>query len=85
VASVLAAQPQVVVLDEPTTGLDDRHQRNIMEVLKRLNQYGHTIIIITHSMWVAAEYSDRTIVLKDGHILLDGPTRTVFTHETKLT
>ena len=84
VASVLAVQPQVIVLDEPTTGLDDRHQRNIMEVLKRLNQSGHTLIVITHSMWVAAEYADRILVLKDGGILLDGPTRTVFADEARL-
>jgi energy-coupling factor transport system ATP-binding protein len=84
VASVLAAQPQVVILDEPTTGLDYRHQRNMMEMLKRLNQKGHTVIIITHSMWVAAEYVERTIVLKDGAILSDGPTRAVFADEAQL-
>ena len=85
VASVLAAQPQVIILDEPTTGLDYRHQRDMMEMLKRLNRYGHTIIIITHSMWVAAEYANRTIVMKDGFILSDGPTRTVFADEARLT
>jgi energy-coupling factor transport system ATP-binding protein len=84
VASVLAAQPQVVILDEPTTGLDYRHQRNMMEMLKRLNQRGHTVIIITHSMWVAAEYAERTIVLKEGAILSDGPTRAVFADEAQL-
>jgi energy-coupling factor transport system ATP-binding protein len=84
VASVLAAQPQVIVLDEPTTGLDYRHQRNMMEMLKRLNQDGHTIIIVTHSMWVAAEYANRTIVMKDGRILSDGPTRWVFSDEGRL-
>jgi energy-coupling factor transport system ATP-binding protein len=84
VASVLAAQPQVIILDEPTTGLDYRHQRNMMEMLKRLNRYGHTIIIITHSMWVAAEYANRTIVMKDGFILSDGPTRSVFADEGQL-
>ena len=76
VASVLAAQPQVIILDEPTTGLDYRHQRNMMEMLKRLNRFGHTIIIITHSMQVAAEYADRILVMKNGRILSDGPTRT---------
>ena len=84
VASVLAAQPQVIVLDEPTTGLDYGHQRNMMEMLKRLNRSGHTVIIITHSMWVAAEYANRTIVLKDGCIFLDGPTRLVFADESQL-
>jgi energy-coupling factor transport system ATP-binding protein len=85
VASVLATQPQVIILDEPTTGLDYRHQRNMMEMLKRLNKWGHTIIIITHSMWVAAEYANRTIVMKEGLILLDGPTRSVFADEYRMT
>ena len=85
VASVLAAQPQVVILDEPTTGLDYAQQRNMMEMLKRLNRQGHTVIIITHSMWVAAEYAERTVVLKDGVTLLDGPTRAVFADEKRMT
>ena len=84
VASVLASQPQVIILDEPTTGLDYRRQREIMEMLKRLHRRGHTIIIITHSMWVAAEYAERTVVMKDGRILLDRPTRAVFAEEGKL-
>jgi energy-coupling factor transport system ATP-binding protein len=84
VASVLAVQPQVIILDEPTTGLDYRHQRNTMELLTRLNKQGHTVIIITHSMWVAAEYAERTVVLKDGRILADGPTRAVFADEARL-
>jgi len=84
VASVLAAQPRVIILDEPTTGLDYRHQRNMMEMLRHLNQIGHTIVIITHSMWVAAEYTARTMIMKDGRILSDGPTRAVFADEARL-
>ncbi|MBA4391936.1 MAG: cobalt ABC transporter ATP-binding protein [Desulfobacca sp.] len=84
VASVLAAQPKVIILDEPTTGLDYEHQVSIMELLTALNQKGHTILIITHSMWVATEYARRTIILKEGSILLDGPTRSVFANESKL-
>jgi len=84
VASVLAAQPQVIILDEPTTGLDYEHQKSIMELLRTLNQKGHTILIITHSMWVAAEYARRTVLMKDGAILLDGPTRRIFAQEAKL-
>jgi energy-coupling factor transport system ATP-binding protein len=84
VASVLAAQPQVLILDEPTTGLDDRHQRNMMEMLKSLNRLGHTVIIITHAMGLAAEYAGRTIVLREGSILLDGLTRAVFADEAGL-
>jgi len=84
VASVLTAQPRAIILDEPTTGLDYRHQRNMMEMLRRLNRDGHTIIIITHSMWVAAEYANRTIIMKDGRILSDGPTRAIFSDEDRL-
>jgi energy-coupling factor transport system ATP-binding protein len=84
VASVLATQPQVIILDEPTTGLDYDHQRGMMRMLQRLHQNGHTIIIITHSMWVATEYAQRTIVLQAGRILLDGPTRAVFAEEDKI-
>lgn len=84
VASVLAAQPQVIILDEPTTGLDYRHQRSMMEMLRDLHRRGHTVIIITHSMWVAAEYAERVVVMKDGRILLDAPTRTAFAQEQVL-
>ncbi len=83
-ASILAVQPPVIILDEPTTGLDIRHQKNIMEVLRELNRKGHTIIVITHCMWVATEYAQRTIVMKGGQILLDGPTRLVFADEQRL-
>lgn len=81
VASVLAAQPEVIILDEPTTGLDYRHQRSMMEMLRALHRRGHTVIIITHSMWVTAEYAERVIVMKDGQILLDAPTRAAFAEE----
>jgi energy-coupling factor transport system ATP-binding protein len=84
VASVLAAQPRVIILDEPTTGLDDRHQQDMMEMLKRLNQQGHTVIIITHSMGVAAEYANRVVVMSNGGLLSDGPTRAVFADEARL-
>jgi energy-coupling factor transporter ATP-binding protein EcfA2 len=84
VASILATQPQVIILDEPTTGLDYRSQRSMMNMLTSLNRQGHTIIIITHSMWVASEYAERAIILKDGAVALDGPTRAVFAEEDKL-
>jgi energy-coupling factor transport system ATP-binding protein len=84
VASVLAVRPRVIVLDEPTTGLDFRHCVDMMEMLRSLNRRGHTVIIITHSMDVASEYADRTVVMGEGQILLDGPTRAVFADEEKL-
>ncbi len=84
VASVLATQPRVIILDEPTTGLDYLHQKRMMEMLRDLNQKGHTIIIITHSMGLAAEYAKRTIVMRDGVIVADGETRAIFADEVRL-
>ena len=65
----------MLVLDEPTTGLDYRQNRGMMELLRRLNAAGHTIVIVTHSMWVAAEYAHRAVVLSRGGVLLDRPMR----------
>ncbi|HOJ71977.1 MAG TPA: energy-coupling factor transporter ATPase [Syntrophorhabdaceae bacterium] len=84
VASVLSVKPEVIILDEPTTGLDYQHQRDSLEMLKDLNRKGHTVIIITHSMWIAEEYAHRCIVMKDGKVLDDGETRSVFAHEQRL-
>jgi len=84
IASILAARPRVVILDEPTTGLDYREQKSVMELLQNLNQKGHTIIIITHSLWVVAEYAKRVLVLHKGKIMLDDLTRKVFSQEEKL-
>lgn len=85
VASVLATRPDLIILDEPTTGLDYREQRRMMELVRRLNAAGHTIICVTHTMWVVAEYAHRTVVVKDGQVWMDGPTRQVMAREAELT
>jgi energy-coupling factor transport system ATP-binding protein len=79
VAALLALRPQMLILDEPTTGLDYPEQRQMMELLKRLHQEGRTILIITHVPWVAAEYAERALVMADGHLLWDGPLRALCT------
>ncbi len=84
VASVLAVQPDVLILDEPTTGLDYKEQRSMMDMVRRLNDQGSTIIFVTHHMWVVAEYAHKVFVVKDGRILLDGTTREVFAQEETL-
>jgi energy-coupling factor transport system ATP-binding protein len=84
VASVLAVQPDVLILDEPTTGLDYKEQRSMMDMVRRLNDQGSTIIFVTHHMWVVAEYAHKVFVIKDGRMLLDGPTRQVFAQEETL-
>ncbi len=78
IASVLSADPEVLILDEPTTGLDYQEQVRVMELLKRLNQEGRTIIIITHTIWLVAEYAKRAVVMAEGEIITDGAPREIF-------
>ncbi len=84
VASVLAVRPEVLILDEPTTGLDYAEQRSMMELVKSLNESGSTIIIVTHTMWVVAEYAHRAVVVRDGKISSNGTVREVFATEDVL-
>lgn len=84
VASVLAAKPEILILDEPTTGLDYSEQRSMMELVRKLNEAGSTIIFVTHHMWVVAEYAHQVYVCKDGQIMLQGTPREVFAHEQEL-
>ncbi len=84
VASVLAVRPEVLILDEPTTGLDYAEQRSMMGLVRRLNEAGSTIIAVTHTMWVVAEYAHRAAVMKDGRMVLSGTAREVFAQEEKL-
>lgn len=78
VACILACEPEVLILDEPTTGLDAREQAAMMDLLARLNREGHTIIIVTHALDIAAQYARRVILVHEGRIIADGPTRRVF-------
>jgi energy-coupling factor transport system ATP-binding protein len=77
-ASIFAMKPQIFIVDEPTTGQDYQGSENMMKMLKKLNEKGCTIIIITHDMRIVAEYAQRIIVLSKGKILADGPTRAIF-------
>jgi energy-coupling factor transport system ATP-binding protein len=78
VASVLTLNPKIVILDEPTTGLSPGETMSIMELARDLNRTGTTLIVISHDMWVITKFCERTILLSDGNIVLDGPTRPVF-------
>jgi len=77
-ASVVAMRPEIMVLDEPTCGIDHKGSTDLMEAVKGLNERGHTIIMITHDMRIVSEYAHRTIVLCRGQVLLDDTTRSVF-------
>lgn len=79
-ASVLAMETQVIVLDEPTTGQDHQEARQIMTLVQDLNRRGHTVIFITHDMELVLRYAQRVIVLGGGKILLDGTIQQVFSY-----
>lgn len=79
IASILALKPRTIIVDEPTTGQDMPQSIEVMNFLQRLwKEEGHTIIIITHEMPIVARYAQRVIALGQGRVLLDGPTREVF-------
>jgi len=78
VAAVLALRPEVVVLDEPTTGLDHAEQTRMLALLRRLHAAGRTIVIITHTPWVIAEHAERVLLLEGGRLRYDGPVREFF-------
>ncbi len=80
VASILAIEPTILIVDEPTTGQDWLGIQKMMALIKELNQAGTTIIMITHDMDVVAEYASRTVVMKSGIILLDDKTEVVFSN-----
>lgn len=84
VASLLVLEPSVLILDEPTTGLDYREQRHVMALLAALHRRGLTVVVITHSPWVVAEYAQRGVVLREGRVAFDGPLREVFAQEELL-
>lgn len=72
IATVMALEPDVIILDEPTAGQDYRHYVEIIEFINQLNtEYGKTIILITHDMHLAIENTDRAIVFADGEIIAD--------------
>ncbi|GAB4476461.1 MAG: hypothetical protein Kow0088_14330 [Anaerolineales bacterium] len=79
IASILALKPRTIIVDEPTTGQDMQQSLEVMNFLRTLwKEEGHTIIIITHEMRIVADYAERTVVLGQGQVLLDAPTRQVF-------
>ena len=81
IAGVLAMNPQVLILDEPTAGLDPAGRDDILDCLKTLQtEQGITILLVTHSMEDAARYADRLLVISDGRLLYDDTPRQVFRH-----
>lgn len=78
VAAILAMQPEIIVVDEPTTGQDYGMVTSIMRLLRDLHQQGKTILIITHDMRLVAEYCRRAVVIRDGRTIFAGAPRELF-------
>lgn len=79
IASVLVMNPEIIILDEPTSGQDFKHYTEIMEFLSRLNGEGVTVIMITHDMHLMLEYAPRALVFSQGKLLADSTSAKVLT------
>lgn len=85
IAGVLAMEPDVLILDEPTAGLDPKGRDEILDQIKRLHEEHHiTIILVSHSMEDVAEYVGRIIVMNQGEVMYDGTPKEVFSHYQEL-
>jgi energy-coupling factor transport system ATP-binding protein len=78
IASILAMRPRILILDEPTGGQDRQQVSRLIATLRQLNVEGHTIVLVTHDLELLAECADRTLVMFQGKILLDGTPHDVF-------
>jgi energy-coupling factor transport system ATP-binding protein len=83
-AGVLAMKPQILLLDEPTAGLDPRSRSELWDTLRRLNGNGMSLVIATHSMDEAAATADRIYVLAGGAVLMKGIAEEIFSQSERL-
>jgi energy-coupling factor transport system ATP-binding protein len=84
VASVLVLRPRMLILDEPTTGLDHREQLRMMALVRDLNRAGIAIVIITHTPWLVAEYARRVVLMRKGVKIFDGGVHEFFMQDELL-
>lgn len=85
IAGVLAMHPDVLILDEPTAGLDPRGRDEILDQIAALHkEKGMTIILVSHSMEDIARYADRILVMNQGELMFDAPPKEVFAHYREL-
>ena len=85
IAGILAMEPEVLVLDEPTAGLDPVGRRNLYDILKEMNRSSHiTVVVVSHSMEDMAEYAHRLVVMNNGKIVMDDETSAVFSKREEI-
>ena len=81
IASVLAMNPQILVLDEPTSNLDPLSTEEIFQIICKLNrELNMTVLLVEHEVELMAQFVDRFVVMDNGRIILDGTPREVFSH-----
>lgn len=78
VASVLAMEPSILIIDEPTTGQDWKESMALMDLVRELNDKGHTCIVTTHNMNLVSLFARRVVVMRQAKITMDGPTQDIF-------
>jgi energy-coupling factor transport system ATP-binding protein len=84
VAAVCAMQPDILILDEPTTGLDWRGALELMRLVADMHAQGHTILLITHDMRLVAEHVPEVVIMHEGRVLAAGLTEEVFANDEAL-
>ena len=84
IAGVLAMKPEILILDEPTAGLDPRGRDEILDQIAKLHKNGLTVILVSHSMEDVAKYADRIIAMNSGKVAFDGTPKEVFRHYKEL-
>lgn len=84
IVSILAMDPDIIVLDEPTAGLDPHSRKQVMDLLKQLQQEGKTIVLVTHDMNDVAQYADRIKVLQQGTLVYEGTPRALFSDSVRI-
>jgi len=78
IAAVYTMRPRILILDEPTAGLDWRLTLELMHLIQEMHRRGHTIVLVTHNINVAAQFAEQVLVLRDGKVILYDDTRSVF-------
>lgn len=81
IASILAMDPKILIIDEPTSQLDPQGTEEIFEIIKMLKEQKKTVVLVEHKIDQVAEYADRVILLGDKEIVFDGPTKEIFAKE----
>ncbi len=83
IAGILAINPDILVLDEPTAGLDPKGEEEIMNLVKKMHENGKTIIIVTHDMNIVMRYCQKVFVLKQGQLVFEGDPFTLFNEDNE--